>query len=427
MKVGGSSGPEARGAMDDERDLEAEDMLDPEDEPTEVGRIRVDLLVHRLGELETQLAAARGTITALMSREAGGGASDADLRRLEREVAERNRELLLAEARHRSFFAASPDAILVLDGERRVVEANPAAGRLFDRPPAALRGLDLAVLLPPAMGRGLAGLLDSGHIGEGESELRLRDGRRARFWVARPGAGEAILVLRPVGAPIRPRRPDGLQRLASKVAHEINNPLAVIQGRLDLLAARPPRGPEDLAAQLAVLQEHCRRIVRTTRNLQAFASPAPFRAASHPAREIVREALARFGRRAQRVRLRVQVRPEDLAIHGDRARLVHLLVNLVTRAVDASPDHGEVRLLVEGSGGGDADILLEHEGTGLDAEVLEQLGAGGLGESWRFAAPVDLGLAICQTFARDHRGTFTAENRRGGGARYRVLLPPAPR
>ena len=56
------------------------------------------------------------------------------------EAERRERAWRLSEARYRSIFEAAAEPIVVLDSARRVEAANPAAGRLFGRSPADLRG-----------------------------------------------------------------------------------------------------------------------------------------------------------------------------------------------------------------------------------------------------------------------------------------------
>ncbi|MBM3947221.1 MAG: PAS domain-containing protein, partial [SAR202 cluster bacterium] len=76
--------------------------------------------------------------------------------RVEREMAERKRAeaasaaLQASEARYRGLFESSPVPIILLDGSGSVLEANPAAGALFKRPAAGLKGAALGTLLSPA-------------------------------------------------------------------------------------------------------------------------------------------------------------------------------------------------------------------------------------------------------------------------------------
>ncbi len=83
--------------------------------------------------------------------------------RVDRELVARRRAeaasaaLRESESRYRGLFESSPAAILVLDASGRVLEANPAAGALFDRDPEALRGSAVSDLVGPASASQLLG------------------------------------------------------------------------------------------------------------------------------------------------------------------------------------------------------------------------------------------------------------------------------
>ena len=85
--------------------------------------------------------------------------------------------LRMAETRHRLLFQVSEEAVLVVDANtRKVVEANPAAGRMLDQAPAAMVGHLITERFDASSRRALEALLTSVRATGRNSDLRLRRG-----------------------------------------------------------------------------------------------------------------------------------------------------------------------------------------------------------------------------------------------------------
>lgn len=108
--------------------------------------------------------------------------------RVDREVAARHRAELeeiarrASEARYRGLFAGAGEAILVFDGTGIVQEANAAAGELFGRPVAAMRGLPLGVLVGAENALRLRQIATGHEVVSDDLRLATEDG--GERWVA---------------------------------------------------------------------------------------------------------------------------------------------------------------------------------------------------------------------------------------------------
>lgn len=120
----------------------------------------------------------------------------------------------------------------------------------------------------------------------------------------------------------------------------------------------------------------------------------------------------------------VEARVSDFA--GDGPMVLRVVANLVRNAVHYTPRGGRVWLRIEPVSEGTL-ICVEDEGEGVPAELREvifepfrqeiTLGrVGGIG----------IGLSLVDEFARLHKGRAWVEDREGGGASFRVLIPPPP-
>lgn len=351
---------------------------------------------------------------------------------LEHSLDERTAALLRSESRLRGMLDASPSLMVTVDAEGNLREVNRAAARFFHRRPEELAGISMIEMLLEPHASHLRDLVANGGTSEGPRTVVLKDGRRLNLDAAplRGQDGEALLVMQEVTAREvleaelqHSRRLAAVGVLSAGVAHEVNNPLAVMQGRLELLASSPLTDPEAIRRQLSVIIDHGRRISRIVGNLKAFARPQA------PAREVVavgrlvEAALDLSSHVLEKTTVRVRVEPPDLACMADGGQVEQVLSNLVVNAADATrrcgtiwveavPEQDFVRLTVEDDGPGIPADMLEEIFTPFVSSKPPGRGSG-------------LGLAIAWGIVNEHGGTMRASNREAGGASFTFTLPLA--
>jgi len=219
--------------------------------------------------------------------------------------------------------------------------------------------------------------------------------------------------------------------LAGEIAHEVNNPAAIISGKTSLLLADyraelPPKVAEELAkiAQLA------KRIAGIARGLLTYCRPSAATRIRLDLRIPMRKALAAIEEPARRGSVRIDDQlPENLpAVKANPPELEQLFLNLLANAIDAMPKGGwltisarpEPALLPEGHAA--VAVEVADTGCGIAPELLGRIfepffttkkDSGGTG----------LGLSICQGVVRNHGGEITVESRLWQGTRVTVKLP----
>ena len=400
----------------------------------------------KLAAMGAELAAARETIEVLIRRYEGiQGPLQTDqfavqkaMAALENNVAASTRALRASEARLRTLFDHGPHMLVTVDENGCLLSVNRRVIRMLGVQPIELEGQPLASLFDEASARLLEGMVERRFEGVVERVVVLSNGVQVALTAAPlPGlVGETQLVLRDLTwrrlleeELLHSRRLALLGHLAAVVGHEINNPLAVMLGRIELILQSDFEDRDRVREQLNRVLEHGQRIGRIVQDLQAVARPQPV---SLEQVELVglfdevSELAAPFLGRAV---MWVDVSPPNLQVLADIDQLRQALLNLVTNAVDRSRRTGHVVLkamrVEDGGLLADTDgvvISVLDDGPPVSPDLLDDLLAPSLSGSVRRSG-YPLGLAIAQNVVIEHGGTLSAGNRPGGGGIFSMILP----
>jgi signal transduction histidine kinase len=136
--------------------------------------------------------------------------------------------------------------------------------------------------------------------------------------------------------------------------------------------------------------------------------------------ELVRESMSLFSQHAEQRRVTLSLADVDLPrVWGDRARLLQVMVNLLSNAMRFVPDGAAILIRISREGEA-CDITVADGGPGIDPSVEDRLFEPGVSGQGR----TGLGLAIAREIAAEHRGTLTADpHGELGGATFRLRLP----
>jgi PAS domain S-box-containing protein len=371
------------------------------------------------------------------------------LKRREEDLARRTAQL-------EAILAGIGDGVSIIDAEGRLVLCNRGFLDLFGLPERlgapgtpyediALhrlrRGLRYADEPPDRPAEALA-TERARHVREGASgreEALLSDGRRLEIRRQRLNDGTVVSTYADVTARHEAERARREQRdarreaqqlgavasLLAGVAHEINNPLAVLAAQATLLEEDLAGTP--FAARAEAVSATAHRCGRIVRSLTASARRrAPPRREAVAVRDALASALDLVGHRLEGAGVALTARlPADLPpLAADPDQLAHLLANLLTNAaavlqgqpgprrvtVSAHPGPGELVLRVADNGPGIPEDLRERV---FDPFFTTKADGAGTG----------VGLALCRAIAHDHGGRIEASETPGGGATLTVWLP----
>jgi len=220
----------------------------------------------------------------------------------------------------------------------------------------------------------------------------------------------------------RSERLAGLGMLAAGVAHEINNPLAVIRGNAELLQTSIPPENEDREEVDAIVEEAI-RIERIVANLRAFSRSGLQRVEQFSLGGLLDDILDRIGHQIPLERYQI-VRDywgKDATIEGDRDQLRQVFTNLIVNGLQAMPEGGNLEVdIAVPSDGGRALVTVRDHGCGIGETDQERLFTPFFTTKPRGTG---LGLAVSYGIVSDHSGEIRAESRSGEGALFTVALP----
>ena len=217
--------------------------------------------------------------------------------------------------------------------------------------------------------------------------------------------------------------------ITAGVAHEINNPIAVMQGNLEVVRNIMGEKADQAATELRLLDEQIHRISMIVTKLLQFAKPEEYAeyVESHRPQDVVTDCLPLVKHLLHKSDIAIE--REDSAtrlIVMNRTELQQVLVNLMVNAIHAMPDGGRLTLRTFDSRLDDRDgvtIEVADSGVGMPAEVLQKVFDPFF--TTKRDRGTGLGLSISHTLIERQGGSISVESEPGVGTTFSVWLPEA--
>ena len=370
--------------------------------------------------------------------------------------------LRASEAQYRQIVETTTDGILKTDSAATIVFVNGRCAKLLGYEPTEMIGRSVFAFMSPAAQTVAACALESRRHGvqdATDTTLRHKNGTDIEVNVAGTplfdGEGKhagSLAVVRDTTERNKLQsqlmvsdRMASVGTLAAGVAHEINNPLAVVTANLDYIAesvegmvagdsapgssrASSAWFLEEIKAPLDDARDAAERVRLIVRDLKIFSrSPADEPSGSVDVKTTMESSL-RMGWNEIRHRARlVKSYGAVPGVAANEARLGQVFLNLIVNAAQALPEgraeHNEIHVSTRVDG---ERVIIEvsDTGPGIPPEIIGRI-FDAFFTTKAVGVGTGLGLAICQRIVTDMGGELTVESELGKGTTFRVALPAA--
>lgn len=346
----------------------------------------------------------------------------------------------------RAVIDSSPNAVITSDSEGHVVTLNPAAERIFARPSfpgGRVRMSDLIGGLEGETGADSS----SGNVLNKLGQKMTVDGRRpdgtvfpAEISVLRVGSGTHALFAAYIRDLTEQRNAkadheaqqerihqteklSAMGSLLAGVAHELNNPLAILVTQATLLREKAPT--PDVARRAERIHAAAQRAGRIVKSFLAMARQKPPVRSATDLNGVIEGAVefVGYGLRSAGIAVDLDLAPDLPPVNADRDLMGQVFANVLINAQQALADRAEPRRIAITSRVHDGSVLTEFSdnGGGIAESIRERIF-----EPYFTTKPVGagtgIGLSVSKNVVSGHGGTIEALPV-PEGARIRITLP----
>jgi two-component system cell cycle sensor histidine kinase/response regulator CckA len=353
------------------------------------------------------------------------------------------------ERQFRAVFVDAADAMVILDDVRVILEANPAACRLFGMTSDIVVGRTLDSVLVDDAGELAAAWRELLAFGEARREHRVRaDAQGPRLmecsYRARVSSSRHLCIARDITDRrlleerlTQSEKIESVGRLAGGIAHDFNNLLTAILGYAEmLLASHSAEGDPD-RRDLEEIQRAGERAAALTQQLLAFSRKqvlVPKDVDLNNTIETIRGLLVRLIR--EDITLSCDLASTPAAIRIDPTQLEQAILNLVLNARDALPAGGEIRLEVAHVRRSQMDVPADlpagvtdyvrlrvvDDGVGISPAIMPHLFEPFF-TTKEVGKGTGLGLASVYGIVRQSNGVISVESEPGRGSVFTMHFP----
>ncbi len=218
-----------------------------------------------------------------------------------------------------------------------------------------------------------------------------------------------------------------LGELTAGIAHEINNPTAVILGNMDILVEELAESTAPVATEVSLIYEQVYRIRTIVEKLLKYsrASPVTLNLQTVEVNKLIEDSILLVRHEAERKQGEIITRLDsNCVVQIDAQELQQVLINLLINAIHAIEPHGTIEITTHKMQNGSVSIQIRDDGEGIEPDVIDRIfdpfystkGSQGTG----------LGLSVSYGLVHRYGGKLEVSSSPGEGTVFSVYLRHEP-
>ena len=222
---------------------------------------------------------------------------------------------------------------------------------------------------------------------------------------------------------LRAERLSAVGKMATRLAHEIRNPIVSFGGFVRLMSKRLPK--EDPNQEyLSIITEEVTRLEKLLTQVLDFARPAGPSFELVDLNEVVQQVMVMMQPEVDngKIAAHVELQPDLPKIKLDPLQIGQVMMNLIRNGLEAMPSGGDLCVRTHRQEG-HVQVEIEDTGVGIPQEHLDEL----FSEFFTTKSEgVGLGLALAKEIIGNHHGKIWAESEgKGKGSKFIFDIPVA--
>lgn len=211
-------------------------------------------------------------------------------------------------------------------------------------------------------------------------------------------------------------------RMAAEIAHQLKNPLAIINTTLFSLRRALTSGEKDALRFTEIIREEINRADQILTQVMGYGHLTEGKLERLSVREVLDAAVAAVFPEGVDYTVRIERRysPRTPPLMAQRAHLLEVFVNLLANAREACPDPGWVGLTIRSPRAGTVQVVVEDDGPGIPPDLHKRIF-----ESYYTTKDkgTGLGLSIVKNNVELYGGSIRVESELGKGTRFILDFP----
>ena len=212
-------------------------------------------------------------------------------------------------------------------------------------------------------------------------------------------------------------------RLASGVAHEINNPLNGIRSCLYSIN-RNPSDQKKNEKYFNLIGEGITHIEFIVRKLLDYAREKPYSMIENEVNAIIKKTLELLEYRLneKKISINLDLDPNLPLLASDAHSMMEVFMNILINSMDAVNDGGSIKVISRVKGNDHIEIIIEDDGCGISKDNLESI----FDPFFTTKDPGEgtgLGLAVAMSIIEAHQGKIRIESKENEGTHFYLKFP----